>query len=693
MIDQIELFSIGFAAVIQTVLLLVVLERVNRPLTAISLKWALTGATLWYVATFFHVLLRQTEGRTASWLDVLCMTTMCGGLLLLSCGILHAGLRLQQTGVTPRPDRDRRYFTIYVPVLFLLAIGAGIARSGSRDFLAATQHYQISYVLWMTMANLTAAWMFFRNRDRVSEDDNVKRFLMRFSVSLVIVTITVCVYLGVSVEETTERWLGLTTSLSPLIPTLIFAWYVFRRRLLPMVFERTLAYGAILLAVFYLHRLTLSPLMEKINDQTQFDFVVVEGILLVALVLAYDPLRHRVREGLRYLVSGSVSEVRDATRTVSIALTQNANEQPDEISRRFVRDLQQALRLNFTWLRLTSPFELNCHFEEEDFVPSEQLGSIDLHGMDSDQWVDRSRCADPGLSNMLRDFDLIAVFPVDHHHVRGHLFLGLPRSADRLTDEQLNAVKLLVDQFAATVHNRQLETARQSAERHAVQQEQLSMLGLLSGSLAHEIRNPLSSIRTIVTLLKEDFPRDSDQAGEVDLIVSEIDRLTETTQGLLDFARPKSAGQGGVCPDVVIERLMKILSHFAGQHGVEVTCDLSLDGTTAAVPATSLNDVLFNLIKNAIEAVRSTDDRRVQISTSCDSGQRLLIEVSDSGPGISPDLQDQIFEPFVTGKTDGTGLGLYLVGQRIQEMDSEIKCSSSNQGTTFKVWLPQEIRP
>ena len=691
MIDQIELFSIGFAAVIHTVLLLVVLERVNRPLTAIWLKWALTGATMWYVASFFHVLLRQTEGRTAAWLDVLCMTAMCGGLLLLNCGILHAGLRLHHTGVTPHPNRDRRYLAVYVPVLFLLAIGAGIAQSPSRDFVAATRNYQLPYVLWMMTANLTAAWLFIRNRSRTPGDGTVQRFLLQFAISLVVVTIMVCIYLGANVGATTERWLGLTTSLSPLIPTLIFAWYVFRRRLLPMVFERTLAYGAILLGVFYLHRLTISPLMEQINDRTQFDFVVVEGILLVALVLAYDPLRNRVREGLRYLVSGSVSEVRDATRTVSIALTQNANEQPDEIAQRFVADVQQALRLNFAWLRLSSPFELNCNSAEEDVLPAESLAHIDLQGIKTDQWVDRSRCVDPVLTSVLRDLDLISIFPVDHHHVRGHLFLGLPRSADRLTDEQLNAVKLLVDQFAATVHNRQLETARQSAERHAVQQEKLSMLGLLSGSLAHELRNPLSSIRTIATLLKEDFPDESDQAGEVDLIVSEIDRLTETTQGLLDFARSKSAGNDRVCPDVVIERLMKILSHFAGQHDVVVTCDLSLNGTTTAVAATSLNDVLFNLIKNAIEAVRGTDDRRVNISTCCEGEERLLIQVNDSGPGISPDLQDQIFEPFVTGKTDGTGLGLYLVGQRIQEMRGEILCSSSQDGTSFEIRLPVEI--
>ena len=100
---QIELFCIGFAAVVDTVLLLVVLERINRPLTAIWLKWALTGVTLWHVGSFLHATLRETEGATATWLDALCMIAMATGLLLLNCGILHAGLRVNTTGAIAHP--------------------------------------------------------------------------------------------------------------------------------------------------------------------------------------------------------------------------------------------------------------------------------------------------------------------------------------------------------------------------------------------------------------------------------------------------------------------------------------------------------------------------------------------------------------------------------------------------------------
>lgn len=117
MLPQIELFCVGFAAVIDTVLLLVVLERVNRPLTAVWLKSTLTGATLWHVGSFLHALLRDTDGATASQLDSLCMITMAGGLMLLNCGILHADLRISRTGHFTSSEQlavPRRLFAIYV---------------------------------------------------------------------------------------------------------------------------------------------------------------------------------------------------------------------------------------------------------------------------------------------------------------------------------------------------------------------------------------------------------------------------------------------------------------------------------------------------------------------------------------------------------------------------------------------------
>jgi signal transduction histidine kinase len=704
MLPQIELFCVGFAAVVDTVLLLVVLERVNRPLTAIWLKWSLTGATLWHVGSFLHTLLRETEGATAAWLDAMCMVPMACGLLLLSCGILHAGLRISKSGISQsgaltHPQRDLRYGAVYVPLLFMAAVAVTIVRSGSRDFIQATQAFHLPYLFWLTFANLTSAGLLIHSRNRFIEHTRpVRRFLLRFALGVIGVTVLANYYVLSTHTLRSEPILRLLTNLSPIVPTLTFAYYIFRRRLLPMVFERTLVYGAILLAVFYLHRLTLSPLMSKYSQQFEFDFVVVEGLLLVALVLAYQPLRDRFREGLRYLIGGDVTQIRDATRLLSVELSRRSGDDITDISNWFADGIVRAMSLRYCVLavgdqhNVRRPEAQSAETLSERLTPAAIRESITQLSVDkTDRWIDRSRCNDAQQLAVMQELDAIAVFRINYQNITGCLLLGVPRTGDRLSDEQLNTISLLVDQYAATVHNRQLAEARRTAERRAVQQEKLSTLGLLSGSLAHELRNPLSSMRTIATLLGEDLGPNSEQAKDVQLIVSEIDRLTQTTQRLLEFARPPDTASVGVAPDAVIERLMHILSHLARQHGVKVVLSLELGDTLVRATDAVLCEILLNLIKNAIEAVRETEQPEVRIVTheSVNSdGNVVMISISDNGPGIIEDMRDHIFEPFVTGKADGTGLGLYLVGERVREIAGNIDCSTMPGQTTFEVTLP-----
>ncbi|MEZ6130423.1 MAG: ATP-binding protein [Planctomycetaceae bacterium] len=712
MLPEIELFCVGFAAVVDTVLLLVVLERVNRALMAIWLKWSLVAVTFWHVGSFLHALLRETTGATADRVDALCMIVMAGGLVLLSCSILHAGLRVYRNGAIAHPETDRRYGIVYLPVLFLPFLAATILSSGGRDFVMITQSYHVPFLSWLSFANLTAAWLFLNSRGRFEhQPQSALRFLLRFSIGLVGVTLLVLIYVLAVRHTSYEPVFRLLTNLSPLLPTLVFAYYIFRRRLLPLVFERTLVYGGILLAVFYLHRLTLYPLMNRYSREFQFDFVVIEGLLLVSLILAYQPLRNRCREALLYLIGGDVTQARDAARQLSVELSRRADDDIQHISEWFADGLQKTLRLRYTWLTLSSPPPTRHVLRLADTESPANFRLIlntdniaeHLHRLSvskDDCWIDRSRCRNTDQLAVLRELDLIAVFRMHYRTIDGFLLLGAPLTGDRLSDEQLNTLTLLVDQFAATIHNRHLEDAKQSAERRAVQQEKLSTLGLLAGSLAHELKNPLSSMKTIATLLREDLGAQSEHSHDVELIVSEIDRLTQTTRRLLDFSRPPDADSVGVAPDRVIERLMHILSHLAKQHGVKVTLDLQLQNTQVYATDASLSEILFNLIRNAIEAAavqdtaavpQSIDGRRApEVCISTRPAEKAMIVVSDNGPGISAELQNRIFEPFVTGKTDGTGLGLYLVAERVRELHGTIHWTSTAAGTAFEVMLPTE---
>ncbi len=298
------------------------------------------------------------------------------------------------------------------------------------------------------------------------------------------------------------------------------------------------------------------------------------------------------------------------------------------------------------------------------------------------------------------------VFRMQFRTVRGMVLIGPRLRNDRLADEQLLSLSLLIEQFAATLHNRQLEQLRLRAERHAMQQEKLSMLGLMAGTLSHELRNPLSSMRTISQLMLEDIGATSPHARDVSLILSEIDRLTQTTTRLLDFSRPPSDQCDRVCPDRVLSRLLAVLEHLAREHHVILEVKLASSENQIAGSEASLSEVLFNLVKNAIEAAGSIVSRKalapvssqmsrkgtVVVETRVESDKFCCI-VQDNGPGMTPAVQANMFEPFVTAKIDGTGLGLYIVGQRVRELQGVITCDSRpDHGTRFEVRLPLWLR-
>ncbi len=152
--------------------------------------------------------------------------------------------------------------------------------------------------------------------------------------------------------------------------------------------------------------------------------------------------------------------------------------------------------------------------------------------------------------------------------------MGARLRSDRLSAEQMSSIAMLCDQFAATLYNRHLEMERLNRERESMQQEKLSVLGLMAGSIAHEIRNPLSSIRTIAMLMKEDLANNHEHQKDLGMIVGEIDRLTQTTHRLLDYAKPSSLSNTSVIVGETIRRILHILDQYARQFHVELISKL-----------------------------------------------------------------------------------------------------------------------
>jgi signal transduction histidine kinase len=217
--------------------------------------------------------------------------------------------------------------------------------------------------------------------------------------------------------------------------------------------------------------------------------------------------------------------------------------------------------------------------------------------------------------------------------------------------------------------------------------EKLSSLGRLSTSVAHEVKNPLSSIKAIVQVLKEDSNNESKTQKSLSIIVEEIDRLTKVVNQLLVFAKPQMDNKSTVKISDVINKVLVVLRHEAKMNNVNIHLDVSDDLPVITVDEGSLNEVFFNIIHNAIQAM--SEGGKLTISISYDQkNDYITVVFENTGSCISEEDMGKIFEPFYTTKQMGTGLGLAIVKRKLEELGGMIHVKSEDSSTRFTVKIP-----
>jgi signal transduction histidine kinase len=682
--SQLELTLLALAVVVDSVLLLILLERVNRPNTATWL-FAITLATWSLHATgFCHALIRESDTQSFVILDRINMMVMAISLIGIPCAMLHAAVRLNHTSYIMRPAWDWRYALCYLPLGVMIPGGPSILSCGGRVFGQCFSPFFVPYLVFLTVVNFAAAYLFLRFR-RTVQIDSIRRFLRRLVVCILAITAMLAIHgfllRGTAFESSTQT----LVTLSPLSIVALFLYHALRGRLVPLVVERGLVYGASLILILVLHQVFIVPVAESMQRKSNLDIIMVEGILLLGLILAWTPLRERVMESLRYLVSQNIFKVRGAVRTLSLQLSQQESRSIGELSTWFASSVSRELDLQQTWIwYLDNQMENPCAPQ----LPGDDLRLLHNYLTENNlSSVDRESLPDQRIHLALQYLEITYVFRSQFRGLHGLVLLGQRSRNDRFNGEQRASLSILFDQFAATIHNRIVERERLQAERQASQQEKLAVLGLMSGSLAHEIKNPLSSIRTIAKLMREDL-QGQPHAKDVDMILEEIDRLSQTTSRLLDYSKPSDDRVVGVHIESTINRLFHILQPWAKQQRVELVQQLDHNETMVRTTDAVLSEILFNLLRNAIEATRNRTGACVEIQTTT-AGNQVVVVIADNGPGIDPAIRESIYRPFVTSKEYGTGLGLYIAAERVRSIGGKIECQSdASTGTQFRVLLP-----
>lgn len=224
-----------------------------------------------------------------------------------------------------------------------------------------------------------------------------------------------------------------------------------------------------------------------------------------------------------------------------------------------------------------------------------------------------------------------------------------------------------------------------TSERYAAgriemeEQRRLSQLGEMSAVLAHEIRNPLASLKGTAQLLAEGLPEGSRELKRADRIVAEALRLEALTSDLLDFARSGPIFVEPVAPAGLVESAVEEVGQPFEVDAADAPPQWRLDSRR-------LRHALVNILQNAAQAAPAERVPLVRISGEED---RLLIEIRDFGPGIAEGAVDRIFDPFFTTRTNGTGLGLAVARRAVEMHGGTIRASNAaGGGALFRIELP-----
>lgn len=608
---------------------LVTVERLLLALAACMIGWH--GGNL-------VVTLRSLLGLPhAEWIVTLRIANTIALISITLCYslLLHVHLHLWAGAHSRALNRTERVRAIlsYVPCIFLIVAIPRIWSGTYEPMIAKTSSFVLPFSLWVAYALGVCAITELLVARR-SESASERRILRTLAFSFIVIALLILSALGVGLGRGTTPGLYLQTfaNLGSLLPSALLAYYIYRYRYLELIIKESLVVATFAGVVLAVYVYGIRRIGEWANAQYGVRAGVVEAILILALTLVAAPMRGALERWFRSLFQRETALYRDVVARVGAQVGQ-FRELPDLIA--FLEgQIAGALPLRRVRIRLSGA----------DAGPEAYAYDASYPLMREDQTIGE---------------------------------LQVEASPGALTSDVRAVLEVLAGQIAVALDDWRLVEENVRLERKLAEGERLAALGQMAATVAHEVKNPLSAIKSIAQVMSEDDALKSQHARDLSLIVSETDRLNNTVTQLLSFARTQTPAAAPSNAAEIVHTVASLFRAEAEEKGIVVRtlvrCDAVLDGVRTA----AVRDALSNLLLNALQAT----PRGGVVKLECDmADDSVVFTVSDSGPGIPETMREKIWQPFFTTRQRGTGLGLAIVRKRMQEAGGSAVLARSDNG-------------
>jgi signal transduction histidine kinase len=579
--------------------------------------------------------------------------------------LLHVHLHLWANAHGRPLNRSEhlRVYLSYIPTVFLLVAIPKLWTGEYEPMFTKLSFFVIPFAFWIAyvlgLIALTELLI-----ARKAKNRSEKRIMQTLAASFVGVGVVIFAALAAGVGAGTVPGLYLKTfaNLGSLLPSVLLAYYIYRYRYLEIIIEESLVVVTFATVVLTVYVFGIRTIGDWMTQRYGVRPGLVEALLILALALLAAPLRGWLAQRFHKLFEREAALYKEIVARIGAYAGQ-------------YKDLADLL--HFVEERTTDALglrQLKIFIEPEPWV-QEVLDHSKQH-----EWQpveDEAVLVEQGfrLAYPLRRED----------KVEG--LLAVDAASASLTPDARSIIGLLADQVAIAIDDSRLFEENLRLERELAERERMAALGRMAATVAHEIKNPLSAIKSIAQVMREDESLRNEYERDLGLIVGETDRLSQSVTQLLSFARKESPAGQPLSVDELVRSVADLFRANAREQGIAIDCEVNVQAELAGRSAAALRDALSNLVLNALQA--TPQGGRVAMSAVTANGD-LVISVQDSGSGVPADLRERIWEPFFTTRQRGTGLGLAIVRKRVQEIggSASLEMGHNGHGARFQLRVP-----
>jgi len=497
----------------------------------------------------------------------------------------------------------------------------------------------------------------------------------------------------------------------------IFAYAMVRYRLLDIeiVLKKSVIYAVLLLGLLLPCYLIVIWGQTLAFGTVNYKFSLATLLLFITVGFFFPKLRFKTEDALERVLFKKRFNYRETLLRSSKDMVSIIDIKA--LSDSLVRTIGKSLGIEKVSLLLNNESKANYHLEAAVGLDLDNLDSVQLAKdgplvqllqrrrepivKEELEWVPVGPETPHTVETMSKLGAEISLPIVSKEKLIGILNLGHKEDKTIYSNEDLELLSTLTNQAAIAIENARLYENLKQSQDTLRRADRLSSLGLLTAGLAHEIRNPLVAIRTFTQLLPERYDDAEFREGFQGLALKEVDRICGLINDLLSFARPSKPNVSPENLNDVVDNIARILETQAKEKGVAIAREFGDDLPKVWIDREQMKQVFMNLILNAIQAMQeggsiNISTRAVSRNSAEPSGEFVQVEVRDSGIGIPEENVQHIFDPFFTSKDEGSGLGLAVSHQIVQEHGGFVTVESTvGKGTAFFVHVPvgKPMRP